>query len=505
VNVFLGRTLPKQALSDNLLTSRFVYVPILVLAAGLRIFQLDGQSMWFDEAARLLVAQGSVQSIVRETGGDTLPPLYHLVMHFWGQLGWQDFYVRMPSALAGVALVAVAAALGRAMFDNRTGLAAAAIVALMPYQVFHSQQANLYAWLALLAGLQILFFWRAMASGGRAWLAAFMASAAAGIYVHYFAALVTLVLHVWLLLVDRTMQGGRYRRRWKNLLPADGFLIILCLPVAGYFLRGASQVGGNFWLMRPNLAAPLATLHLFTVSYSLSGLWAGLAFVLTLSLLAVVLLELAYAYRRRPEQRPALSLLFLLAFLPIVLVFLISQLRPIYLERTLIICAPAYALLMGRALARTRRRSPTPYLAGVLLALMVFSLYGYYFLDRYSKPDYRAAAAYVSQRMESDEALIHSGNGAYLPFLFYLGPDRHFILAGDPAPHHPARLYETAGGRAVDWPDLAGWPSIWLVVAFDHSVDYQEAVVREFDQKYRLLDSAVVDGIVLRRYQVTWR
>ncbi|MFN2224100.1 MAG: hypothetical protein ACK2UH_16210, partial [Candidatus Promineifilaceae bacterium] len=176
---------------------------------------------------------------------------------------------------------------------------------------------------------------------------------------------------------------------------------------------------------------------------------------------------------------------------------------PVYLDRTLIICVPAYALLLGRALATTRRRAPTPYLAGAMLALMVFSLYGYYFLDRYRKPDYRAAAAYVAQHVESGEAVVHSGNGAYLPFLYYLGPERQVILAGDPAPHHPAKLYETAGGRAIDWPDLAQWPSIWLVVAFDHSIDYQEGVVSEFGQRYLPLEDVVIDGILLRRYEVT--
>ncbi len=486
----------------GLLTGRFAYAAILWLAAALRIFRLDEQSMWFDEAARLLVARGDVLSIVRETGGDTLPPLYHLSMHFWGQLGGGDFFVRMPSALAGLALVAVVAALGRAMFTERTGLAAALVVALMPYQVFHGQQANLYALLALLAGLQVLFFWLAMRDGRRAWWAAFVLSAAAGLYVHYFAGLVTLVLHAWLLLAGRMIAGSRVRRRRSALLAADGFLILLSLPLVAYFLRGASQVGADFWLSRPNVAAPLATLHLFTVSYSLSGVWAGLAFVLTLLLLAVALLELAYAYRRLPEQQPALALLLLLAFGPIVLVFLVSLMTPIYLDRTLIICAPAYALLLGRALAETRWRSPAPYLAGALLALMIFSLYGYYSLDRYSKPDYRAAAAYVAQRLEPDEALVHSGNGAYLPFLYYLGPDGHYLLDGDPAPHHPPRLHEAAGGQTIAQADLARWPSIWLVVAFDHSIDYQEGLVRAFDRDYALLDQALIDGIVLRRYDL---
>lgn len=493
--------LPVRALWTN----RFAYVPLLLLAAVLRTFHLGAQSMWFDEAARLLVARGDVLAIVRETGGDTLPPLFHLMMHFWGQLGWGDFYLRVPSALAGVLLVAAAAALGRAMFDNRTGLVTAFIVAVMPYQVFHSQQANLYAWLALLSGLQVLFFWLAIGDGRRAWFGGYVLSAVAGMYIHYYAVLVTVILNAWLLLALRLAAGKRYRRRWSKVLAADAFIVLLSLPFVAYFVRGLSQVGGEFWLTRPNVAAPLSTLFLFTVSYSLSGIAAALAFVLTLALLALVLLELAYAYRRHAEQRPALLLLLLLAFLPILLIFLVSQVTPVYLDRTLIICTPAYALLLGRALATTRRRSPVPYLAGGLLALMLVSLYGYYFDARYGKPDYRDAAAYVAQRLGPGEPLVHTGNGGYLPFLHYLGPDDHFILEGDPAPHHPAELYEAAGGRAISRDDLAQWPTMWLVVVFDHSIPYQRGALEEFDQNYQVLDEAVVDGIVLRHYDLNER
>ena len=492
----------EQEATRDIRAGRFALVAVLLLAAGLRIFSLDAQSMWFDEAARLLVAQGDVVSIIRETGGDTLPPLYHLTIHFWGLAGQQDFWLRLPSVFAGLLLVAAVAALGRAMFGNRTGLIAAFIVAVMPYQVFHAQQANLYALLALLATLQILFFWRAMGDGRRRWWAAYVLSAAAGMYVHYFAALVTLVLHIWLLLAGQMESGRRYRRRWSKLLAADAFIIILALPLVAYFLRGLGQVGSNFWLARPSVVAPLSTLYLFTLSYSLPGLFGVIGFVLTLVLIALVLLELVYGYRQNPGQRPALLLLVSLAFLPILLIFVVSMVTPVYLDRTLIITTPAYALLLGRGLATTRRRSPVPYLAGGILALMILSLYGYYFDDRHSKPDYRAAAAYIDEHMEPGELVLHSGNGAYVPFLHYRGPENHFILEGDPAPHHPPELHEVAGGRAVSREELAGWPTVWLVVAFDHSIPYQESVVIAFNEQYELLDQATIDGIVIRRYDL---
>lgn len=492
-----------QDSQDNLAAGRMLMVAILLLAAAMRFARLDAQSMWFDEAARLLIAQGDVLSIVRETGGDTLPPLYHLMMHFWGLVGQGDLWLRLPSAFSGLLLVAVVASLGWSLFGLKTGLVASFIVAIMPYQVFQSQQASLYSPLVLLAAIQILSFWRVTRGGGRIWFIAYVFSAAAGMYLHYFAGLITLTLNLWLLLVGLSEGGQRLRRRWTNVLAADAFIFILSLPLVAYFLRGMGDVGGDFWLTRPNIVAPLSTLHLFTVSYSLSGIWAAAGFVLTLILVALVFLELAYAYRRQPEQRPALILLFLLAFLPILLTFVISQWVPIYLDRTLIITSPAYALLLGRALATTRLRSPVPYVAGGILALMILSVYGYYFNGSYSKPDYRAAAAYVDDWIEEGEALVHTSNGSYIPFLYYLGSERHFLLEGDPAPHHPPLVHEVAGGRSLSRADLAAWPGVWLVVAFDHSLAYQEATLAEFDTEYPRSHEAVIDGIVVRRYDLS--
>jgi hypothetical protein len=343
----------------------------------------------------------------------------------------------------------------------------------------------------------------AIRRGQRAWFVGYVLAAAAGMYFHYYAALVTLLLHLWLWLAGRMESGAGYRKRWINVLPADGFLLLLCLPLVAYFLRGAGQVSGGFWLTRPTVVAPLSTLHLFTVSYSLSGAAAIAAFVLTLALVALVLLEIVYAFRREPEQRPALLLLLMLAFLPVLLVFLVSQIIPVYLDRTLIIITPAYAMLLGRALATTRLRSPTPYVAGAIVAMMLLSLYGYYFDPRHDKPDYRAAAAHVAQQLEPGEPLVHTGNGGYLPFLFYLGPEGHYLLDGDPAPHHPAGLHETAGGRTIEQQEWADWPSAWFVVVFDHSVPYQQQLVGDLDGRYPLLQEAVIDGIVLRRYDLS--
>jgi mannosyltransferase len=412
-------------------------------------------------------------------------------------------------AFESLLLVAVVYALGRCLFaqtlrstGNKTGLIAALIFAVMPYQVFQAQQANLYSLLVLLAGLQVLFFWLALRDGRRAWFAGYVLTAAAGIYVHYFAALVTLALHIWLLAAGQIQSGRDYRRRWPSLLAADAFLILLALPIGFYFLRGAGEVGAGFWLERPSVVAPLSTLYLFTVSYSLTGLWAAAGFILTLILVALVFLELAYGYRQRPQERPALLMLLLLAFLPILLIFLVSQFVPLYLDRTLIICTPAYALLLGRALATTRRRSPVPYLAGALLAVLIVSLYGYYVVADHSKPDYRAASAYLDQKVRPGQALVHTGNGSFIPFLFYRGPDDHFLLDGDPAPHHPPELHQVAGGRSVDESELAMWPTIWLVTAFDHSIPYQEGVLTGFDANYELLEETTIDGIVLRHYDM---
>ncbi|MBC7224996.1 MAG: hypothetical protein H5T59_12115, partial [Anaerolineae bacterium] len=63
-----------------------VALAILLLALGLRVYRLDAQDIWWDEARNLDVAGRPLPSIAWAPELDIHPPLYFYGLHFW--MGW---------------------------------------------------------------------------------------------------------------------------------------------------------------------------------------------------------------------------------------------------------------------------------------------------------------------------------------------------------------------------------------------------------------------------------
>ena len=61
--------------------------------------------------------------------------------------------------MLGTLLVLVIYGLGARLFNRTTGLAAAFIAAIAPFQVYYSQEARMYILVALEGALAVLLFW----------------------------------------------------------------------------------------------------------------------------------------------------------------------------------------------------------------------------------------------------------------------------------------------------------------------------------------------------------
>jgi 4-amino-4-deoxy-L-arabinose transferase-like glycosyltransferase len=135
------------------------------LGAALRFATLGLQSYHHDEivtASRIL--RGDFWHAMDAVGfSESAPPLYYALAWLWAQLtGTGEFGLRSFSAFAGAATVPVAYLLGAELRGRRTGIAAAALVAVNPMLLWYSQEARAYALFALLAALSLLYFLRAL-------------------------------------------------------------------------------------------------------------------------------------------------------------------------------------------------------------------------------------------------------------------------------------------------------------------------------------------------------
>src|SRR5712692_4257764 len=93
----------------------FWLVPVLLLAAGVRILGLGNADLWGDEAFSVVTSRGPLSQLFALLAhSEPHPPLYPLVLAGWLRVfGSSEFIARLPSAFAGIAGVAVAASIAR--------------------------------------------------------------------------------------------------------------------------------------------------------------------------------------------------------------------------------------------------------------------------------------------------------------------------------------------------------------------------------------------------------
>ena len=235
---------------------------ILLLAFALRVYRLDSQSLWYDEAVTAKVASQGIGELTRWTADDIQPPLYYYAAAGWLRLaGRGEWALRFPSAFFGMLTVplmwAVALRLfGRGRSGRVAALAAALLAALSPLYVYYAQEARMYTlltFLGLLAGYALL---RATADAGRQtkdegrrtkhrhhvssfvfrlssvkWWFLFVIASAALLYTHYFGVFLLLAYGVCFV-IGWLVAWARGRPHWRML----AVFALCCLSIALLYL-----------------------------------------------------------------------------------------------------------------------------------------------------------------------------------------------------------------------------------------------------------------------------
>jgi len=473
---------------------------ILAVGAFLRLFRVGHHSLWLDEAFSALLAQRDWGQIVSGTARDTMPPLYYLLLHPFLSLGSGETFLRLPSALWGIATIPLLYALGKDLFSEKAGLAGAGLLAGSPFHVFYSQEARMYSQLGFLSLLSAFCFWRAWQDRGKGYWLAFGLSTAAALYTHNMAILSLSALGVFAL-----ARWQRTRQKARSLAAALVGIGLLFLPWLLYLPDQIARVGGRFWVETPSALELLTTLGLFSFGYALPGPLIVVA--LTVALYAVFL-TLFIAWRAWPGEgsgREALLFALCLFAVPLAVSFLVSLRWPVFLARTLMVSALAMLLLVGWGLTRTPR-ALVALLAVGGMALTGLSLYNFYANPAYAKPPLREAANYLAARFQNGDTVIHSSDSSYLAFAYYApGLERHFLV-GDPdyeGETTRGRTGRIAGIRPEGLAEVVSDRSrLWVVMVLDHNVAYQQQVNDLVDQRYPLISAADVGGIKVFLYDL---
>jgi 4-amino-4-deoxy-L-arabinose transferase-like glycosyltransferase len=212
------------AVSQTPRRTRLIFAALILLAA-FAIATLDSRrdSLWFDEAYTMYIVRdegrppdgltdtarfvfNSLRGAVQRAGEDVHPPLYFVLFDVWSLLtGESAFAARLPSAFASLIGLAATYALGKHLFDSRTGLIAAALLGTASILVYYNREARMYTLLLALAALATLAYlrWREHPTRWRILIYGLLLTLL--LYTHYAGALILLTHALHLLLTRPRM------------------------------------------------------------------------------------------------------------------------------------------------------------------------------------------------------------------------------------------------------------------------------------------------------------
>ncbi len=407
---------------------------LLLLAFGVRAWQLDAQSLWHDEGLSWWFARAPLLQTLKEVAGTEHPPLYFLTLGVWMRLAGDSAYaLRFLSLIGGVLSVVVLLALGRRWRLYATAHVAAFFMALSPLHIWYSQEVRSYAWFSIV-GLALAYLgWRWHTRGWPrdGWL--YGAAAIMGLYIHTFTAFI-LAPHAGIFLVSAWRRRPRLVGMWRRLWPF-GLVGLAFLPWLWPTLR---QLGTNrtywYWGYLDVPKVVQSTAQAFLYASLLESIRP--VFVPRLTFLAwlLALVGSAYLWRRQEGKWTVVTM-----WAPLVLTLGMAYAVPKYAPRYVLDVQPLWFLLVAAGImavvhwVSSLDDPVVPCMAGTFLALL---LAGYAVTawevreltsdPRVARPDFRGPVTFVNEKAQPGDAVILVGGHIEAITRYYLRrPDVH--------------------------------------------------------------------------------
>ena len=369
------------------------------LIAGLIAFGLLVKLLWLgrnelahDEPFTVHWALQSWSATLDMLRNENNPPLFFGLLHLWsGIVPLDAAYLRIPSALFSALTVWPLFLIARALDGRRTALIAALLFTFSNYHYGFAHEVRAYALFTLLAtwSMWLLVREKGRSDSHRSYLIALSLVNVAMLYTHFFGAF---VIGIQLLCV---LGIAELRKLRSDLLLSAAVLLLAYLP---YMVILQQRIGTSLndgtWLTAPHPEE----------IYNMVWRWCN---VPVLAAMAIVVIAIAlWRERLRPVCQGVGAIWTLV---PLLGMFAISLVVPMYLDRYLAFAAPGFVLLFAHALGHLglpQRFVGWP--GAVAVAIMAFTFTPWE--QRAMQP-----SKVVAQRAEWPEGILLIDPEWYLP------------------------------------------------------------------------------------------
>ena len=376
--------------ADRLRRAHGVLFLLTLIGAWLRLSHLGSKSFWLDEGATVALARASWRHFawVWWHGEANLQTIYFLLMRGWVHFGISEVWLRLPSAVFGIASIPLIFVIGRKLIGTTPALAAAALLTFSPTHVEYSQEARSYTLAILLVLLSTYVFVEAVEGKRRRDWMLWTLLGVAAFYTHDFAALALAAQAISLLF--------RKNAPWRPAMLGGAAVFLCALPGITYIFRASPENLHFLWMPRPT---PKELWHL-AMFFGGSGAKIAVSAVLWAAGL------IAIARSRRNANRDDFwhaMLIVLWAVVPVMITALVSLLHPMFLQRYMIFSLPATILLAALGMNLLHKWHVGAILVVLLCAISIPTI-----VQDYSKPreDWRGASNAILSSASPGDAVV---------------------------------------------------------------------------------------------------
>ena len=319
--------------------------------------------------------------------------------------------LRFPSAVLGVATVAMTAMLGTRLAGRRAGLAAAALLTVMPLHLYYSREGRMYALFALVLLAWVMALIRARERNTLGSWTMYTVLGAAALYTHYYAGFTVLAVVGATAVLELRHEITTRTCRWLIATIGIGVLFAPWLPTFRYQLNNdplawLDSPGFSGWVRLPvEFFAGFVEYSMIDPSMNqyVENLFKANVILIPL---AVLLLfgsrHLRTVADRTPDAAFAAAVVGAAFFGTLLLAFVASQFRTLFFVRYFVGILPFLAILIGAALARMRPMTVIAF--GALFASA--ALHTALTIDETWRPAFRDATDQIEQDQPDDVIVV---------------------------------------------------------------------------------------------------
>jgi 4-amino-4-deoxy-L-arabinose transferase-like glycosyltransferase len=456
------------------LSSPILLTLLIILGLIVRLYDLDGESIWTDEGHTIYGAALNPEELIKENSRDNHPPLYSLILHYWMDIvPHTPFYLRLLSVIFGVLSIFLIYEVGRELIDKNVGLISAFLLSLSVFHIYFSQEVRSYAFVVVLILLSFLIFIKLIKNPTSYRIILFIIINVLLLYTHFLGWFILLAQNVYYLI-----RFPLNVNQFKYAIIINVIILLLYLPWLNVMVSRLSSIQEEFWVLLPSWLAIPQTFLIYSGTYTFFG-------ICLLILFSLLCLNSLISYNKRRfrinwNTNDNRYLLVVWLWIPILIPFILSfVLTPIYITRITVGASLALYLLIAFGINKISKKVLR---IGLLIVILIFSLanLGIYYNET-NKERWDEMTEYIElNALPGDLLIFHAGFGLDKAFNFYATRDD---LVKRPFPSIGLEIDEININEVAVMTEK--FDRVWLVLS--HSRDEDNLIIKSIENEFDLV------------------